>query len=278
MIGTIISPSRSLSATCDRSRFGPPISPPRRSAPWQPVQLIPYNVFPRATTAASAGTRVCPGTNPPRPCPRPPAAGGGASCAKIQTAANTPNPQPFLKPSPSSTPQLSEQLRRKLRQIIPPIDPRVRARALLEHRLEAVLLQHLDGRLGGRHQPIVHARAEPQQLQTLLRRGQIQRVLVRLLPRRTRWRCRCRRGSRRSSSPAPPHRHDPQHARAVHPDVRELVQVRNRQVQRPRRAGPVSPGWSASAYGRMPVMNSCSTPPGCPIPPPPPRPPRPPNV
>ena len=46
MIGTINSPFRSLRATCERRRFGPPRSPPRRSAPWQPRQLMPNSDLP----------------------------------------------------------------------------------------------------------------------------------------------------------------------------------------------------------------------------------------
>src|SRR5438128_5419066 len=63
---------------------------------------------------------------------------------------------------------LLKQLRRKLGEIIPPVDPRVRARALLELHVEAVLLQHLDGRLRVRDQAIVHARTKPGELRAFI--------------------------------------------------------------------------------------------------------------
>ena len=41
------------------------MSPPRRSAPWQPRQLISYDCLPREICSASPVGRSCPGTNPP---------------------------------------------------------------------------------------------------------------------------------------------------------------------------------------------------------------------
>ena len=65
MMGTINSPFRSLSATCERKRFGPPRSPPLKSGPWHPRQSTENRVLPRAICAGSPGGRFCPGTNPP---------------------------------------------------------------------------------------------------------------------------------------------------------------------------------------------------------------------
>src|SRR5215469_7100547 len=75
------------------------MSPPRKSAPWQPVQWIPYRVLPRAICAESPGGRTWPGTKPParRPPPRPvwawvAVAGGGVAWAAIRLTAPILNP------------------------------------------------------------------------------------------------------------------------------------------------------------------------------------------
>jgi hypothetical protein len=76
MTGTMNSPCRSFSTSSDRSRFGPPCSPPRRSGPWQPRHSTPYTSRPRVTSAGSPGSRCCAGKVAMPPRPRPPGAGG----------------------------------------------------------------------------------------------------------------------------------------------------------------------------------------------------------
>ena len=65
---------------------------------------------------------------------------------------------------------LLEQQRGELREVVTPVDPRVAAGAFLEDRREAVLLQHLDGVPGVRHQAVGHARAQPDELRAFLER------------------------------------------------------------------------------------------------------------
>ena len=93
--GTMSSPALSLSTSCDRSRFGPPSWPPRRSTPWHAAQLLSYNPFPRASTPAAASGRCCCGKFGPRPRP----AGPGPPCR--------PRPRrPAADPEPRGWPRL----------------------------------------------------------------------------------------------------------------------------------------------------------------------------
>ncbi len=62
--------------------------------------------------------------------------------------------------------RLLEQLRRKLVQIIAPIEPGARTLALLEYRVEAVLLQDIDGGSRARDQAVVDAGAQPDEFCT----------------------------------------------------------------------------------------------------------------
>ena len=98
--GTMSSPALSLSTSCDRSRFGPPSWPPRKSTPWHAAQLLSYNPFPRASTPASASGGCCCGKFGPRPPPagpappsrpRPPAAGGGSCATEFAAPTVTPS-------------------------------------------------------------------------------------------------------------------------------------------------------------------------------------------
>src|ERR1039458_1989413 len=52
-----------------------------------------------------------------------------------------------------------EQLRRELNQVVPPVEPTVRSGAFLEYRLEAVLLEHVDGAARVRDQAVIDAGA-----------------------------------------------------------------------------------------------------------------------
>ena len=54
--GAMSSPALSLSTSCDRSRFGPPSWPPRKSTPWHAAQLLSVQPFP-ARQHASVGKR-----------------------------------------------------------------------------------------------------------------------------------------------------------------------------------------------------------------------------
>ena len=96
---------------------------------------------------------------------------------------------------------LLEQQRGELREVVAPVDPRVAAGTFLEDRREAVLLQHLDGVPGVRHQAIGHARAQPDELRAFLERRVVEIGKMGGLPRG-----RARRGGRRrggASSAAP---------------------------------------------------------------------------
>src|SRR5947209_6404719 len=67
--------------------------------------------------------------------------------------------------------ELLEQLRRELVEIVPPVDPGVRAGALFEACVEAVLLQKFHRGLAVGDETVVGAGAEPDQLQSLLQAG-----------------------------------------------------------------------------------------------------------
>src|SRR5437762_8667567 len=117
-----------------------------------------------------------------------------------------------------------EQLRREFREVVAPVQPRVRALALDEHGIEAVLLQQRHRILCRRDQPVVFAGAEPEEVEAFFERGVVERGDVALLPR-VGGRRRRRDGGRRAAAAV-------DDARAEHADVRELLEIRNRDVQR----------------------------------------------
>src|SRR5690242_9243926 len=78
--------------------------------------------------------------------------------------------------------QLSEQSRYEFMKVIPPIDPTVAARALLERRREAVLLEHIDRSLAVTDKGIAGTGAEPDCLEAFLDLGIIEYRSMVLLP------------------------------------------------------------------------------------------------
>ena len=97
MMGRNSSPFWSLRAICDRSRFGPPMSPPRRSEPWQARQFTSKSALPRAMSVGSPGGRCCAGkVAGPRPRPPPcwaaPPAGAPCPCPVRPVRAAGPRP------------------------------------------------------------------------------------------------------------------------------------------------------------------------------------------
>src|SRR6185295_12968571 len=77
-----------------------------------------------------------------------------------------------------------EQLRRELREILAPVDPGMTACRFLVVDVEAVLLQHRDGRLRRIEQEVVLAGREPDETEVVLRGGIVELCRMRGLPAR----------------------------------------------------------------------------------------------
>src|SRR6266851_5373011 len=78
-----------------------------------------------------------------------------------------------------------EQLRRELIEVVAPVDPGVGAGRFDEHGIETMPLQHGHGAAGSFNHEVVLARGEPQELETFLQFGVVERILVSFLPSRT---------------------------------------------------------------------------------------------
>src|SRR5205814_9789842 len=104
-----------------------------------------------------------------------------------------------------------------------PVQPSVSAFALDQYRREAVLLQELHRAPRRRDQAIVFAGAEPQEAEAALVDGVVEGGQVLFLPSLSKRRAlrRCRRPSSAADDPG-----------AEDADVRELLEMRNRDVQR----------------------------------------------
>ena len=100
------------------------------------------------------------------------------------------------------------------------------SRALFHHRREAVLLQQLHRVLRGRHQAVVDAGREPQELQSFLGRGIVERRKILLFPCGAEGRIRGAGGWRGTSASAPT-----QQTGAIDADIAELLEIGDADVE-----------------------------------------------
>ena len=141
--GQISSPARSRSTSRERSRFGPPRSPPRRSIPWQPRQWMPYSAWPRAISSGSPGGRCC--------------ASNGA-CRRCAGAAASPAPPPTVPP-PAASGWAPHAARATATRAAPAIVRRGRARR--RHTFPTLLMIPAALRADARCRRAARARARP---------------------------------------------------------------------------------------------------------------------
>src|SRR5262249_36201238 len=126
-----------------------------------------------------------------------------------------------------------KELRRELAQVVAPIDPRMAAFTLPRDRREAMLLEKLNRALAGGEQEIVFADADPQQPQPFFQIGIVELGLMLLAPRLSGGGDLRRSVRRRRAAPCRSlARQDIEQARTEDADVTELLQIRQRDVER----------------------------------------------
>src|SRR5262249_25118372 len=126
-----------------------------------------------------------------------------------------------------------EKLRCELVQIVAPIDPRMAAIAFARDRREAALLEQFHRAAAGAEQEVILADAHPEQPQSLFQVGVVELGLLSLNPSFSGG-CNLCRGIRRwrAARARSLTRKDVEQARTEDADVTELLQIRQRDVER----------------------------------------------
>src|SRR5262249_42954094 len=139
---------------------------------------------------------------------------------------------------------LLKQLCCEFVEIVTPIDPCVRAWTFLEHGVEPMFLEQIHRRFARRDQPVIFSRAEPHQLQSLLKSCVVQHRLVPGFPTRTSL-CRrcCRIAGKFADKP-----------RTVHADIGETVEMRNGDVECLASAHRQTGHGGVSAFGQHTIV------------------------